>query len=196
MVSSALLGLCLSLLADVFPVGPGTLVGLATGARAELNVGRIPVTSVDSSSPGTEERITLRSGVRLVSRTSTFSLAYTPQYYLRLPDVLQIGRPLILHSGALDWTARPNRRLTLNWITHSSAGELPNSGLSQVFEPGTGLLKVVHFVLDVGQFLGVANGAIVEALLLGLDAGGEPGDFALDATLGAANIGDFRFDGE
>src|SRR5687768_14007249 len=106
MLQPATLGLCISLLADLFPVGPGSRVDLATGARAELNAGRIPVNAGSPSESGTEETIVLRSGIRLISPTSTFSLSYTPQYYLRLPDALGIGRPLLLHDGGLLWLAR------------------------------------------------------------------------------------------
>jgi len=132
------LGLCISLLAEVFPVGPGSRVDLATGARAEVNVGRIPVTSMADSEQGTEEIVVLRSGIRLISPTSTLSLSYLPRYYLRLPDALGIGRPLLLHDSVLAWSSRPSRRLGLSWRVRGSAGELPNSGLNVVFEPGTG----------------------------------------------------------
>jgi hypothetical protein len=140
MFQPATFGLCVSLLADLFPVG-ATRVDLATGARAELNVGRIPVTSVDDSEPGTEETIVLRSGLRLISPTSTFSIAYKPRYYLRLPDALEVGRPLLLHEGSLAWNAALSRRFSLDWGLRSSAGELPNSGLALVFDPGTGRVR-------------------------------------------------------
>jgi len=138
MFQPATLGLCISLLADLFPAGAGTRVDLATGARAELNVGRIPVNSSDQSELGTEETIALRSGLRLISRTSTFSIAYKPRYYLRLPDDLGAGRPLLLHDGSIRWSAKLSPRLSLNWGFRTSAGELPNSGLQLVFDPGTG----------------------------------------------------------
>jgi hypothetical protein len=141
MLQPATLGLCISLLADLFPVGPGSRVDLATGARAELNVGRIPVNAGSPSESGTEETIVLRSGVRLMSPTSTFSLSYTPQYYLRLPDALGVGRPLLLHDGGLLWLARLSPRVSMNFGLRSSAGELSNSGFQLFFEPGTGRLE-------------------------------------------------------
>jgi hypothetical protein len=161
MFQPATLGLCVSLLADLFPVGAGSRVDLATGARAELTAGRIPVTSVDDSEPGTEQILAFRSGVRLISPTSTFTLAYRPRYYLRLPDALQVGRPLLLHDATMDWTARPNRKLTLNWIGRTSAGEIPNSGLAFVFDPGTGSVtsRVVPVVqLDTSLSVSAATG--------------------------------------
>jgi|GEM_PF-2530108 len=138
MFQPAILGLCVSFLADLLPVGSGARVDLATGARAELNAGRIPVTSVQDSAPGTEQTLVLRAGVRLISQTSSLSLIYRPRYYLRLPDALEIGRPLLLHDIGLAWTAELNRRLSLSWRTRASAGELPLSGLLLVFDPGTG----------------------------------------------------------
>lgn len=138
MVQSALLGLCVSLLADLLPTGSGTRVDVATGARAELNAGRVPVTSLYDSEPGTEQTVVLRSGIRLISPTASLSLVYQPQYYLRLPDVLEVGRPLLLHDGILAWSARTGPRLTFNWDLRASAGELPSSGLLTVFDPGTG----------------------------------------------------------
>jgi len=138
MYAPALLGLAISFMADALPIGAGTRIDVGTGARAELNVGRVPVTSVNTSAPGTEETVTLRSGVRLISPTSSLSLIYRPQYYLRLPDVLDIGRPLLLHDGSLNWAARFSRRLSLSWVLRSSAGELPGSNLLTVFDPGTG----------------------------------------------------------
>jgi hypothetical protein len=111
MFQPATLGLCISLLAEVFPMGPGSRVDVAAGARAELNVGRIPVNSIDSSEPGTEEKLELRSGIRWISRTSSFVVKYTPQYYLRLPDILGVGRPLF------------PRRLDLKLADHDRNGD-------------------------------------------------------------------------
>src|SRR5688572_14919305 len=138
MFQPALLGLSISLLADILPLGSGTRVDVGAGARAELNVGRVPVTSVNDSAPGTEETVVLRSGVRVISPTASLSLIYTPQYYLRLPDALGVGRPLLLHDGIFSWSARFSRRVSFGWIIRSSAGELPGSGLLTVFDPGTG----------------------------------------------------------
>lgn len=138
MMQPALLGLCVSFLADLLPAGE-TRLDLGAGARAELNAGRIPVTSLSDSEAGTEQTIVLRTGVRLISPTSSLSFVYSPQYYLRIPDALQVGRPLLLHDGVLAWSARTGPRLGFNWDMRGSAGELPNSGLLTIFDPGTGL---------------------------------------------------------
>jgi len=154
MLTPALLGLSISLLLDVLPVGSGTRVDLAAGARAEVNVGRLPVASTQVSSTGTEETIVLRSGLRVISPTSSLILAYTPQYYLRVPDVLGIGRPLLLHDGRLVYSARLTPRLSLDWTFRSAAGELSNSRLTTVFDPGTGTLdsRVVPIVSLATRF--------------------------------------------
>src|SRR6478735_1489316 len=96
MFQPAILGLCVSFLADLLPVGSGARVDLATGARAELNAGRIPVTSVQDSAPGTEQTLVLRAGVRLISQTSSLSLIYRPRYYLRLADARQRRRATLV----------------------------------------------------------------------------------------------------
>lgn len=141
MFHSALFGLSIAVLADLLPVGSGTRVDVATGARAELNAGRVPVNSINDSEPGTEERLALRTGVRLVSATSSLRLVYAPQYYLRIPDALDVGRPLLLHDGSLAWNSQVNRRLRLSWLARASAGELPTSGILEVFDPGTGTVR-------------------------------------------------------
>lgn len=150
MLSTAVLAVAIPLLGSVPIFGPGSRAELGTGASYEVNAGLIPVTPSTPSEPGVEQVLTLRSGLRLVTPTVALTLTYEPRYYLRLPDVREFGRPLLLHQLGLVSSFRFDPRLSLTWNARGNIGELPTSRVFQVFDAGTGtwgtsILPIVQF---------------------------------------------------
>jgi hypothetical protein len=64
-----------------------------------------------------------------------------------------------------------------------------------VFEATPLGFEQFELVLDVTEFLGIADGAVVEPLFLGGDAGAQDADFAIESALVAPGFGEALIDG-
>jgi hypothetical protein len=132
------------------PGASGCLIALALGAAVveggvgadtEVAAGRAPV---DLDGPE-ENSIALTGtpavGLRIHDETHTFTTTYAPRFYYRIPNPLEVRRPLVLHQIGLGYENLID--ISTQWITnaHVNVGELDYTTASLVFDPQAAALQ-------------------------------------------------------
>jgi hypothetical protein len=139
-----MLGLASSLLIAALSAA---VVEAAVGADAEVAAGRAPI---DVDSPE-ENSLTFTlvpgAAVRLRSKTTSLTLSYAPRIFYRLPNALELDRPLVLHQIGLDHTAALSHDIAWASGAKLSIGEVDYTAGSLIF--GAGTTSVPTSVADV-----------------------------------------------
>jgi hypothetical protein len=118
------LGAALVLWGTCAPLPLLAAVELAAGARSEARVGSAPPASGQPSEPAFALELTQLAGIRIGTRRDTLTLRYTPRFFFRYPNALELTRPLFLHAADARHEHRLSRRGAWeNWLV-ASAGEV------------------------------------------------------------------------
>ena len=131
-----------------------TVVEGAIGVDGEVAAGRAPL---DYDEPATNAlTFTLVPGIgaRLRGTDSTLTLSYTPRIFYRLPNALDVDRPLVLHQVALDHVAEVGPRLGWASSAQLSVGQIDYTAAGLVYDPSlsTGVRSSITDILRaVGQ---------------------------------------------
>lgn len=133
---SNVLGFALPLL------GGGVAHDVAAGAATTAGGGLIPVDVQSEAEPGVELTWTFLSGYRLKTERTTLLLSYTPQLYLRKPNVADVDRPLLLHLGDLSYSTAVSETTTWTTDLSGSIGEASYVTTQRVFDEGSGAVPV------------------------------------------------------
>jgi hypothetical protein len=96
----------------------------AVGVDGEVAAGRAPVEYTGPSTNALTFTLVPGIGGRLRSADSTLTLSYTPRIFYRLPNALNIDRPLVLHQVALDHVAEIGQRLSWASSAQLSVGQI------------------------------------------------------------------------
>lgn len=112
-----------------------TAVEGAVGADAEVAAGRAPVGISGPERNSIQLIGTPAVGLRLYSPTQSLTASYSPRFYYRVPNDLDLERPLLLHQAGLAHQVELGS--TSDWRSgvRFSAGELDYTTLSLVFDP-------------------------------------------------------------
>ncbi|MET0414082.1 MAG: hypothetical protein ABW217_22420 [Polyangiaceae bacterium] len=132
------------------PGASGTLLALALGASVvegavgvdtEVAAGRAPVEINGPERNSVSFTGTPAVGLRVTDETHTFTTTYAPRFYYRLPNVLDVNRPLVLHQVDLSYENLID--ISTQWITAAALdiGELDYTSASQIFDPQTSGLQ-------------------------------------------------------
>ena len=129
------------------------VVEAAAGADGEVAAGRAPIDLVGPEKNSVTFTLTPGAAVRVRSLTDTLTLAYTPRIFYRVPNSLEVSRPLVLHQVSLDHTVELSRRLTVASSAGLSVGEIDYTASSLVFAPGSSAVRssVADIVRAEGQ---------------------------------------------
>src|SRR3712207_4245571 len=95
-------------------ISSASVVEAAAGIDGEVAVGRAPVQLTGPEENSLTFTLVPGVGLRLRSVTNTLSLAYTPRFFQRIPNQLNVDRPLVLHQLQLTdtWLTRRNMAWT------------------------------------------------------------------------------------
>ncbi len=144
------------------------------GASTEVRGGWAPTTPTSESTPAFTLLVTPNIDLQhRHRRRGTVRLGYAPRMFLRLPNLLSVQRPLILHQIELDY-ARP---LTRAWQFATNVqgriGELDYTAAGTAFDPGQTNIPNVS-VLSLAIVDGAVGfvGALNPQTSLTLGAGG------------------------
>jgi len=113
------------------------VVDAAAGADGEVAAGRAPIDLGGDEVNSFTFTLVPGAGLRLRSDTTTLRLTYAPRIFYRLPNALDVSRPLVLHQISLDHTAELTRALTWTNTAQLSFGELDYTGTGLIFPVGT-----------------------------------------------------------
>ncbi len=149
------------------------VVEAAAGADAEVAAGRAPIDPVSPEENSITLTLVPGAGLRVRSATNALTLAYTPRIFYRVPNALEVDRPLVLHQVTFEDTFELSRRLTWTSSAELSLGEIDYTASNLVFAPGSSAVRVS--VADIAR--GEANTGlslnITKRLRWTLDANGE-----------------------
>ena len=109
----------------------------AVGADGEVAAGRAPVALTGPEESALTFTVTPGVALRLRGASDTLALSYTPRIFYRLPNELDLNRPLVLHQVALTEQSEIGRRV--NWASAAqlSIGELDYTASGAVFGQST-----------------------------------------------------------
>lgn len=134
-------------------ISSASVVEAAAGVDGEVAAGRAPVQLTGPEENSVTFTLVPGVGLRLRSITNTLSLAYTPRIFYRVPNQLNVDRPLVLHQVQLSDTLLASR--TMAWASTAgvSIGELDYTASNLVFAPGSSAVRtsVVDIVRAEGQ---------------------------------------------
>jgi hypothetical protein len=124
----------------------------AVGADTEVAAGRAPVELDGPERNSIAFTGTPAVGLRIHDETHTFTTTYAPRFYYRVPNVLDVSRPLVLHQVGLSYENLLD--ISSQWTTRASAsvGELDYTTASEVFDPQSAGLQ--EDVAQVARFDG------------------------------------------
>lgn len=117
-------------------IGLGNLTpDAAVGARAEVRAGRVPISADRPPQETLSFEVTPMAAVRVQDRRQMALLRYAPRFFWRLPNPLELARPLVFHQA--DSGYRLALSDTVRWELSLSAGigELDYTASSLVFDP-------------------------------------------------------------
>jgi len=118
-----------------------TVVEAAGGVDGEVAAGRAPVQLTGPEENSLTFTLVPGAALRLRSMTDTLTLAYTPRIFYRIPNALEVDRPLLLHQMTLDHSDKVSRRLTWNSTLSSSVGEVDYTASNLVFNTATSAVR-------------------------------------------------------
>jgi hypothetical protein len=132
------------------PGASGTLLALALGAAVvegavgadtEVAAGRAPVEINGPERNSVSFTGTPAVGLRVTDETHTFTTTYAPRFYYRLPNVLDVNRPLVLHQVDLGYENLIDISTLWTTVAALDIGELDYTSASQIFDPQTSGLQ-------------------------------------------------------
>jgi len=156
----------------------------AIGVDGEVAAGRAPIEYRGPSTNALTFTLVPGIGGRLRGPDSTLTLSYTPRIFYRLPNALDVDRPLVLHQLALDHVAEIAPRLSWTSSAQFSVGQIDYTAAGVVYDPSLTTSvrsSITDIVRGVGQ-TGFKYG-ISRHTTLNLDASAE-----YTSTLDAAQI--------
>ncbi|HTV25435.1 MAG TPA: hypothetical protein VMG12_42360 [Polyangiaceae bacterium] len=133
-------------------IASGSVVEVAAGVDGEVAAGRAPVQLTGPEENSLTFTLVPGVGLRLRSLTNTLSLAYTPRVFYRVPNQLDVSRPLLLHQLQLNDTLLTARNMAWTSTAGLSVGELDYTA-SGLFPVGSSAVRaaVVDIVRAEGQ---------------------------------------------
>lgn len=130
-----------------------SVVEAAAGVDGEVAAGRAPVQLGGAEENSVTFTLVPGLGLRMRSQTNTLTLSYTPRVFYRVPNQLNVDRPLLLHQLQLTDTLLASR--TTAWTSSAgvSIGELDYTASNLVFAPGSSAVRtsVVDIIRAQGQ---------------------------------------------
>lgn len=113
------------------------VVEAAAGADGEVAAGRAPIDLGGDEENSVTFTLVPGAALRLRSSTTSVLLSYAPRIFYRIPNALDVSRPLVLHQVSLAHSVEPNR--ISSWASSASLafGELDYTGTGLVFPVGT-----------------------------------------------------------
>lgn len=113
------------------------VVEAAAGADAEVAAGRAPVDLDAEEESSVTFTLVPGAALRLRSSTASMLLSYAPRIFYRIPNALDVSRPLVLHQVSLAHSAELDRLSSWGSSASLSFGELDYTGTGLVFPVGT-----------------------------------------------------------
>ena len=117
------------------------VVEAAAGAEGEVAAGRAPIELDGPEENSVTFTLVPGAALRVRSVASSLTLTYTPRIFYRVPNALEVDRPLVLHQLALDHSQSFSRRLTWATTGNFSIGEIDYTASNLVFDPGTSAVR-------------------------------------------------------
>jgi hypothetical protein len=111
-----------------------SVVEAAIGAEGEVAAGRAPLDYAGKARDSLTFTLTPGAGLRARSRFNTLTLSYTPRIFYRLPNALEVNRPLVLHHVGLDHAYELGQRLTWSSSLQLSVGQVDYTAAAVVFD--------------------------------------------------------------
>jgi hypothetical protein len=103
----------------------GVTVDVAGGVTAELRGGRAPVVIDAEPEPAMLMVLIPNADLRIrMRRRGAIFFGYAPRFVLRVPNMLGLDRPLVLHQLSLLYDVALSRRWDFSGVVTSSVGEL------------------------------------------------------------------------
>jgi hypothetical protein len=118
-----------------------TVVDAAAGVEGEVAAGRAPVQLTGPEENSLTFTLVPGAALRLRSMTDTLTLTYTPRIFYRIPNALEVNRPLLLHQMTVDHSDKVSRRLTWNSTFSASVGEVDYTASNLVFNTVTSAVR-------------------------------------------------------
>lgn len=118
-----------------------TVVEAAAGVEGEVAAGRAPLDLEGDEENSLTFTFVPGAALRLRSMTDTLTLTYTPRIFYRVPNLLDVNRPLLLHQMTLDHSDKVSRRLTWNSTLSASVGEVDYTASNLVFNTATSAVR-------------------------------------------------------
>lgn len=133
-------------------ISSASVVEIAAGVDGEVAAGRAPVQLTGPEENSVAFTLVPGLGLRLRSVANTLSLVYTPRIFYRVPNQLDVSRPLLLHQLQLNDTLLTSRNMAWTSTAGLSVGELDYTA-SNFFAPGSSAVRasVVDIVRAEGQ---------------------------------------------
>jgi hypothetical protein len=134
-------------------IASSSVVEAAAGVDGEVAAGRAPVQLNGQEENSVTFTLVPGAALRLRGATNTLTLSYTPRIFYRVPNVLEVSRPLVLHQFQLDDILRASRNMTWTSTAGVSVGEIDYTASALVFDPGSSAVRtsVVDIVRGEGQ---------------------------------------------
>lgn len=110
-------------------------VQAAAGGRVEVLAGAVPDNPVQPSRAQMAWAVIPVAGLHVQRQRYELTALYRPRIFWRIPNRLELKRPLLLHQGSLDHRYSISRRTTLQNRLQVSAGEVDYALSSFVFDP-------------------------------------------------------------
>jgi hypothetical protein len=134
-------------------ISSASVVEAAAGIDGEVAVGRAPVQLTGPEENSLTFTLVPGVGLRLRSVTNTLSLAYTPRIFQRIPNQLNVDRPLVLHQLQLNDTWLTRRNMAWTSTAGLSVGELDYTASNFYFPAGSSAVRtsVVDIIRAEGQ---------------------------------------------
>lgn len=107
------------------------------GAEGEVAVGRAPIEVAGPEEESVALTLVPGAGLRLSSAQSTLWATYTPRIFYRLPNALDVSRPLVLHQAAIGHDLTPSRFVVWTTSAEVNFGQLDYTSASVVFAAGS-----------------------------------------------------------
>ena len=137
-------------------------VDVSGGVAAEVRGGRAPISPVDPPVASFLAIVTPDVAMQVRSRRGgVFTLGYSPRIQYRLPNRLDLLRPLFLHTFTSTYDVSLSRRWSMGLSLSSSVGEVDYTGINIALGDNAAApdLQLVNFVFGSGglQFTNLVN---------------------------------------
>lgn len=129
-------------------------VDVSGGVAAEMRIGRAPVTPAAEPVLSFLAIVTPDVAMEVDSRRGgTFTLGYSPRIQYRVPNRIELQRPLFLHSITSTYDATLSRRGLADIDLGTSVGEIDYTGINIALGDNTATpnIAVINFVFGSGS---------------------------------------------